>query len=101
MQKSRVKGSTNSALNFNVSKKNITGIGFLDILCMKMILWYETANIVAMKLKFDWIKFSGFFQTLDLGRVQEKDKNLKSLQEILETYAAYMIIIGARKMDKS
>ena len=74
---------------------------FLDILCMKMILWYETANIVAMKLKFDWIKFSGFFQTLDLGRVQEKDKNLKSLQEILETYAAYMIIIGARKMDKS
>ena len=54
-----------------------------------------------MKLKFDWIKFSGFFQTLDLGRVQEKDKNFKSLQEILETYAAYMIIIGARKMDKS
>ena len=65
-----------------------------------LILTHPT-NIVAMKLKFDWIKFSGFFQTLDLGRVQEKDKNLKSLQEILETYAAYMIIIGARKMDKS
>ena len=96
MQKSRVKGSTNSALNFNVSKKNIMGIVFLD-----WISWYKAANIVAMKLKFDWIKFSGFFQTLDLGRVQEKDKNLKSLQEILETYAAYMIIIGARKMDKS
>ena len=77
------------------------GIVFLDIFCMKMISWYKAANIVAMKLKFDNINFSGFFQTLDLGRVQEKDKNLKSLQEILETYAAYMIIIGARKMDKS
>ena len=46
-------------------------------------------------------EFSGFFQPLDLGQVQERDKNLKwtkSLQEILETYdAAYMIIIGDRK----
>ena len=67
---------------------------------MKMISWYETANIVARKLKWQY-KIFRFFQTLDLGRVQEKDKNLKSLQEILETYAAYMIIIGARKMDKS
>ena len=41
---------------------------------------------------------------MDLGQVREKDENLKwtkSLQEILETYAAYMIIIGDRKMDKS
>ena len=45
-------------------------------------------------------KFSGFFQLLDLGQAQERDENLKwtkSLQEISETYAAYMIIIGDRK----
>jgi len=47
---------------------------------------------------------AGFFQLLDLGQAQERDENLKwtkSLQEISETYAAYMIIIGDRKMDKS
>merc|ERR1712210_25666 len=43
---------------------------------------------------------AGFFQLLDLGQAQERDENLKwtkSLQEISETYAAYMIIIGDRK----